>query len=128
MPAEPSDGYLWVAVADVDRQPLQPAAEHRPAGVRRRRARRGRGRRSAASAWPTASPRRRPTRAKPAFTVDENFGKSLLIVIRTDRPLFDTLRPTTETIASFSEDLGRVLQAGQVRILSIATQVIDSRG
>ena len=51
-----------------------------------------------------------------------------MIVFRTDRPLFDPLRPTTETVASFVQDLGPVLQAGQVRILSLTTQVIESGG
>ena len=127
MPAEPSDGYLWVAVADVTGnlynllpnigRPQSAVAElgEVAAGIRRVRV-----------AHSLAEARDDPS--KPAFTVDENFGRSLLIVIHSDRPLFDTLRPTTETIASFSEDLGRVLQAGQVRIVSIATRVIDSRG
>lgn len=127
MPAEPSDGYLWVAVADVTGnlynllpnigRPQSAVAElgEVAGGIRRVRV-----------AHSLAEAQDDPS--KPAFTVDENFGRSLLIVIRSDRPLFETLRPTTETIASFTEDLGRVLQAGQVRIVSIATRVIDSRG
>ena len=51
--------------------------------------------------------------ARPAFTVDATFGKSLIIVFRTDRPLFDTLRPTTESVASFIQDLGQCCRPGR---------------
>ena len=107
LPAEPSDGYLWVAVADVTGNLFnllpnlgRPDAAVAELGAVERRD-------PAASASPTASPRRRPTergRPSPSTTT---FGKSLIIVFRTDRPLFDTLRPTTEIVASFAEDLGR---------------------
>jgi hypothetical protein len=60
--------------------------------------------------------------------VDPNFGKSLMVVFRSDRPLFETLRPKTESIASFTEDLAQVVQAGTVRILSMDMQLIESRG
>jgi hypothetical protein len=127
MPAEPGDGYLWVVVADVTgnlynllpnlgRPQSAIAALGEVAGdVRRIRI-----------AYSLADHDADPT--KPAFTVDENFGRSLVIAFRSDRTLFDVLRPTTETIASFTGDLASVLKTGQVRLLSVATQVIDSRG
>jgi hypothetical protein len=63
-----------------------------------------------------------------AFKVDPTFGKSVVVVLVTDRPLFGELRPTTESVASFAEALEAVLAAGSVKILSITTQFIDSRG
>ena len=64
-----------------------------------------------------------------AFTVDDTFGKSVVIVFHTDRPLFDELRPTTESVAGFAEELGAgARRRARCEILSIATQFIDSRG
>ena len=63
-----------------------------------------------------------------AFTVDERFGKSAVIAFYSDLPLFDELRPSEESAASFVEELQRTLAAGKVKILSISTQFVDSRG
>jgi eukaryotic-like serine/threonine-protein kinase len=127
VPADVTDGYLWVAVADVTGNlynllPNINRPEQALAGlgdgtgdVRRVRVAYSLGEQA-------ADPR------KLAFAVDPKFGKSVVIALHTDRPLFVELRPTTESVASFAEALDGVLGAGAVKILSIATQFIDSRG
>ncbi len=49
-------------------------------------------------AWSIAE--QKADRKKLSFTVDDTFGKSLIVAIRSDAPLFDVLRPTTESIKS----------------------------
>ena len=63
-----------------------------------------------------------------SFKVDETFGKSVVIAFYTDRPLFDELRPLQESVASFAKALDAVIAAGNVKILSVTKQFIDSRG
>ena len=105
LPAEPDDGYLWVAIADVTGNlfNLLPNLGRPDAAVASIGTVEGDTRRVRVA----YRPRRRQGRSegRPAFKVDDTFGKSLMIVFRTDRPLFDTLRPTTETVASFIQDL-----------------------
>jgi hypothetical protein len=118
-------GYLWVAVADVTgnlynvlpniNRPEHALSALGAGGVRRVRVAYGLGE---AAAEP----------GRLAFKVDPTFGKSVVVVLVTDRPLFGELRPTTESVASFAEALEAVLAGGSVKILSIATQFIDSRG
>ncbi|TPE49092.1 serine/threonine-protein kinase [Amaricoccus solimangrovi] len=127
LPAEPGDGHLWVVIADVTgnlynllprlSQPATAVADLGTVagGVRRVRV-----------AYGEAEARADPA-SRLSFRVDDTFGKSLVIVFRTDRPLFDTLRPTTETIASFAADLDAVLREGRVTILAVATQLLDTR-
>lgn len=128
LPAQPSDGYLWVAIADVTGNlfNLLPNLGRPDAAVASNGTVEG-DKRRVRVAFDLADAKADP-KARPYFKVDDTFGKSLMIVFRTDRPLFDTLRPTTETVASFTQDLSQVLQAGQVRILALTTQVIESGG
>ena len=127
MPATLTDGHLWVVVADVSGSVYNllptlyhPATAISELGVSDGRIRRIRVAHSAAeqAADPT----------KLAFTVDERFGKSAVIAFYSDLPLFDELRPSEELAASFVEELQRTLAAGKVKILSISTQFVDSRG
>ncbi|MFO1144663.1 MAG: serine/threonine-protein kinase [Amaricoccus sp.] len=128
LPAQPDDGYLWVAIADVTGNlfNLLPNLGRPDAGVASNGVVEGETRRVRVAFGLTDA--KDDPKTRPYFKVDDTFGKSLMIVFRTDRPLFDTLRPTTETVASFIQDLKPVLQAGQVRILALATQVIESGG
>ena len=127
MPATLTDGHLWVVVADVSGSVYNllptlyhPATAISELGVSDGRIRRIRVAHSAAeqAADPT----------KLAFTVDERFGKSAVIAVYSDLPLFDELRPSEESAASLVEELQRTLAAGKVKILSISTQFVDSRG
>ena len=63
-----------------------------------------------------------------SFKVDETFGKSVVIAFYTDRPLFGELRPLQESVAGFAKALDAVIAAGDVKILSVTKQFIDSRG
>ena len=105
LPAQPADGYLWVAIADVTGNlfNLLPNLGRPDAAVASNGTVEGDTRRVRV-AFDLADAKADP-KARPYFKVDDTFGKSLMIVFRSDRPLFDTLRPTTETVASFIQDL-----------------------
>ncbi len=127
MPADVTDGYLWIAVADVSGNlyNVLPNMAHPDSRVADLGTSDGRIRRIRV-AYSLAEQAADPSRL--AFTVDDTFGKSVVVVFHTDRPLFEEMRPTTESVAGFAEELQRTLDAGQVKILSISTQFIDSRG
>jgi hypothetical protein len=127
VPADLAEGHLWVVVADVtgNLYNLLPNINRPETALAALGTSDGRIRRirvAHALAEQAADPR------KLAFTVDDTFGKSVVIVFLSDRPLFPDLRPTTESVASFAEALQRTLESGRARILSISTQFIDSRG
>lgn len=127
LPAADSDGYLWVAIAEVDGNlyNLLPNLWHPDAAVA------GIGEvvgdtRKIRVIYSAEEAKLGPGRL--SLQVDGTFGKSLLLAFRTDLPPFDTLRPGTETIASFTQDLAAAVQSGKVRILSATTQTIESGG
>ena len=127
MPAEPSEGHLWVAVADVTgklynllprlNQPTSAIADLGTVsgGLRRVRVTYG------------AAEAREDPAARLRFQIDDSFGTSLILALRTDRPLFDTLRPTEETIPSFAQDLAAALDRGGAMVEAITTQPLVSR-
>ena len=125
-PATLEEGYLWVAIADVTgnlfnvlpniKRPYHALADLGTVSE---------GMRTIRVAYPTAEGAVDP--AKLSFAVDSTFGRSLIIVLQTNEPLFPELRPTTESTKSFAEDLRAVIAAGRVSVLSIATRLIDTR-
>ncbi|TCN34112.1 serine/threonine protein kinase [Sinorhizobium americanum] len=125
-PATLDEGYLWVAIADVTgnlfnvlpniKRPNHAVADLGTVSE---------GMRTIRVAYPTAEGAVDP--AKLSFAVDSTFGRSLIIVLQTNEPLFRELRPTTESTKSFAEDLRAVIAAGRVSVLSIATRLIDTR-
>jgi eukaryotic-like serine/threonine-protein kinase len=106
------EGYLWVAIADVPATSSTSCptstgpSTGSPRPARSRTA-------CATSASPTCLAEQAADPQRVAFTIDDTFGKSQVIVFHTDRPLFPELRPTTESAASFAEDLAEVLAAGR---------------
>jgi hypothetical protein len=126
LPADVTSGYLWVAIVDVTgnlfnvlpniNRPENALAEIGTVadGIRRIRV-----------AYSLAEQAEDPRRL--AFLVDDTFGKTLVMVLRSDRPLFADLRPTTESVRAFAEDLAAELAAGGVSVQSISTRLIDSR-
>ena len=126
-PATLTEGYLWVVIADLSDQvyhllPNPALPEHALAklgavegGVRRIRV-----------AYSTAEWEANPR--LPHIEVDASFGRSVVIVFLTDRPLFDELRGLAESAASFAKGLDAALAAGNVRILSVAKRFIESGG
>ncbi len=62
-----------------------------------------------------------------AFTVDATtLGKSKVIVIHSEKPLFPELRPTTESVGGFAEALKKAVDAGALQILSINSRILTS--
>jgi hypothetical protein len=125
-PASLREGYVWVAIADVTGNlfNLLPNIKRTDNAL----ATQGTvsdSMRSIRVAFSTADGAADP--AKLSFAVDDTFGRSLVIVLQTNRPLFSQLRPTTESTRSFAEDLRAVIASGQVSILSMTTRLIDTR-
>jgi predicted Ser/Thr protein kinase len=126
MPETVTEGHVWVAIADVTGNNFN-VLPHigAPEDAIARLGTVANGVRDIRVAYSVAERLGDPSRI--AFTVDDTFGKSLVMVLHSDRPLFDTLRPIEESVESFAEDLTAALESGQVEVLSIATRLIDSR-
>ncbi|PDS29221.1 serine/threonine-protein kinase [Rhizobium phaseoli] len=125
-PATITNGYLWVAIADVTGNLFNVLPNiKRPDNALFGLGTVSNGMRTIRVAYSTADGATDP--AKLSFAVDNTFGRSLIIAMQTDRPLFSQLRPTTESTKSFAEDLHAVIASGQVSILSMTTRLIDTR-
>lgn len=62
-----------------------------------------------------------------AFTVDATtLGKSKLIVIHSDKPLFSELRPTTESVGGYVAALKKAVEAGDLQIRSIDSRILTT--
>ncbi|OBY03495.1 serine/threonine protein kinase [Rhizobium leguminosarum bv. trifolii] len=125
-PTTIKNGYLWVAIADVTGNLFNVLPNiKRPDNALSSLGTVSNGMRTIRVAYSTADGATDP--AKLSFAVDNTFGRSLIIAMQTDRPLFSQLRPTTESTKSFAEDLHAVIASGQVSILSTTTRLIDTR-
>ncbi|MEM1431495.1 MAG: protein kinase [Pseudomonadota bacterium] len=63
-----------------------------------------------------------------AFTVDDSvLGKNQILVMHTDAPLFDELRPTTESSASYADALDEARNAGNISIRSIDSAILTTQ-
>ncbi|GGE58733.1 serine/threonine protein kinase [Actibacterium pelagium] len=63
--------------------------------------------------------------AKLAFRVDDStLGKSKIIVLHSDKPLFDGLRPTTESASGYAEALREENANGNSTILSLDSKIL----
>jgi hypothetical protein len=58
---------------------------------------------------------------------DADFGKSMVVAILSDRPLFPTRRPTEESVASFVAALSETRAADPGNLRAVATRLLDSR-
>jgi eukaryotic-like serine/threonine-protein kinase len=126
MPAARTEGYIWVSVVDVTGNVynLLPNINRRDntlrnigeveEGLRRIRV-----------AYSEAE-RAEDTR-RLAFEIEETFGKSQVIVVHSNEPLFTQLRPTTESVDSFAEALRERLSDDRLEIYAISTRLLDSR-
>jgi serine/threonine-protein kinase len=62
-----------------------------------------------------------------AFQVDDStLGKSKVIVLHTDKQLFDTLRPTTESAAGYAEALREQDRNVETQILSLDSRILTT--
>ncbi|MEM9247621.1 MAG: protein kinase [Pseudomonadota bacterium] len=66
-------------------------------------------------------------RSRLAFTVDDSvLGKNQILVMHTDAPLFDELRPTTESSESYADALIDARNAGNISIRSIDSAILTT--
>ena len=64
---------------------------------------------------------------KLAFLVDGNtLGKSKILVLYAEQPLFDGVRPTTESAASYADALASARDNGELRVKSFDTALLTS--
>ncbi len=62
-----------------------------------------------------------------AFTVDgTSLGKSKIVVLHSDGPIFDELRPTTESAGGFAQALRERTANGGARILSLDSAILET--
>ena len=59
--------------------------------------------------------------------ISGSYGKSEVIAVLSQRPLFDGRRPRDESVISVKEALTEALAGRETEIISIATRIIDSR-
>ncbi|MDV7143101.1 serine/threonine-protein kinase [Tropicimonas sp. TH_r6] len=121
LPAEMQDGFLYVSIIDVTgsvfhllpnmNRPGNSVADLRGGQSGEMRVR-------------VAYPVSEGAPDKIAFLVDDSLlGKSKLLVLHADSPLFDALRPTTESVAGYAEALNGVDATGaslDSRVLTLA--------
>lgn len=63
-----------------------------------------------------------------AFTVDDSvLGKSKIVVLRSEQPLFDELRPTSESAASYAEALKDLRNQGQLSVTSMDSAILTTQ-
>ena len=128
LPAETEEGYLTVGLVDVGGifYSLLPRMSA-PEGAVARLGRVEGDRRRIVIAVSEAEARADPA-AGVAFTVAPPFGKSLLLAILSDAPLFEAPRPGNgENPLAFAEDFQAALRSGRARVLALATRVIETR-
>jgi predicted Ser/Thr protein kinase len=62
-----------------------------------------------------------------AFTVSPDaLGKSKIVAVHSDAPLFDVMRPSTESIAGFAEALAENNASGAARVLSLDSRILTT--
>lgn len=104
LPADMVDGYLWVSIVDVSGNvfhllPNILRADNAVAALRD-------GREGAVPVRVAFSVADAQAEGKLAFQVDDStLGVSKVVVIHSDQPLFDTMRPTTESAPGYAQAL-----------------------
>ena len=53
-------------------------------------------------------------------------GKSKVIVINSDKPLFSEFRPTTESVGGYSAALKKAVDAGDLQIRSMDSRILTT--
>ncbi|MEM9813148.1 MAG: serine/threonine-protein kinase [Pseudomonadota bacterium] len=125
LPAGLEGGYLWVAITDVSGNvfnlfPLAGA----PGRV--------------ADIPPEADGTRRVRVAHPAasvdieagiigFVIDETFGKSKLVALHAETPIFPDRRPLQESVQSFTNALDQRIVGDGLDIRTVDTRILESR-
>ncbi|MFQ5621857.1 MAG: protein kinase [Paracoccaceae bacterium] len=126
LPADVQRGFLWVSIVDVTGNvyhllPNIKRSDNSVLGLRGGRSGPVRIRVAYGLAEAAGDP------AKLAFMVDETFGKSRIVVMRSSGLIFDELRPTTESVAGYAEALAARLGEGAATVRSLDTRLLYSR-
>ena len=125
IPADVTDGFVSVSIIDVSGNvyhllPNLARPEHDVARLRAGAA----GDFKVRIAYPL-SDNADPTHV--AFTIDPTtLGKSKVIVIHSDKPLFAELRPTTESVGGYAAALKTEAEAGALQIRSLDSRILTS--
>ncbi len=125
IPAEVTDGYVSVAIIDVSGNvyhllPNLNRKEDAVAALRKGAS----GSVKVRIAYPLSDNK---DAAHIAFTVDAtSLGKSKVVVIHSEKPLFAELRPTTESVGGFATALKAEVDAGTLNILSLDSRILTS--
>ena len=62
-----------------------------------------------------------------AFRVDDStLGKSKVIAILSDTPLFDGLRPTSESASGYAEALQEFAESNEMSIRSLDSRILET--
>jgi serine/threonine-protein kinase len=124
IPADVTDGYISVSIIDVSGNvyhllPNMNRPEHSVATLR--------GDATGAMLLRVAYPLAESAPASIAFTVDPTtLGKSKVIVVSSDKPLFSELRPTTESVGGYAAALKTAVTSGNVQIRAIDSRILTS--
>ncbi|EAQ03166.1 Serine/Threonine protein kinase [Pseudooceanicola batsensis HTCC2597] len=124
IPADVTDGYLYVTVIDVkgDVFHLLPNRIRPENSIEALRAEAENGWVRLAYALDEAQ-----GTGRIAFTVDDSvLGKSKIVVLHSEQPLFDELRPTTESAAGYAEALAQLREDGALSVTSMDTAILTT--
>ncbi|MBE3640058.1 serine/threonine protein kinase, partial [Mangrovicoccus sp. HB182678] len=124
LPADPAEGRLWVSIIDVEGVvfhllPNRMRPENDVTALRDEAGPEG-----LRLAWPAAEA---ADGSRIAFTVDDSvLGKSLILALRTRGPLFEELRPVSESAESFAEALNRARAEGRMADLQQGRAILTT--
>ena len=125
IPAEITDGFLWVSVLDVSGNvfhllPNLNRPENAVAALRE----------GATGPHPVRvafSLSDASDNSRLAFLVDDtSLGKSKILAIHAPSQIFDGIRPTTESVASYAEALQRATANGEMQVQSLDSRVLTT--
>ena len=125
VPADVTDGFISVSIIDVSGNvyhllPNMNRPEHDVAKLRAGAT----GDFKLRIAYPVAQ---NANPAQIAFLIDPTtLGKSKVVVIHSDQPLFTELRPTTESVGGYAAALKKEAEAGTLQIRSISSAILTS--
>ncbi len=123
LPADLTDGYLTVSILDVSGNvfhllPNINRKDNSIAGLRQ-------GQSGEVKVRVAYSLEEAAANGRLAFRVDDStLGKSKIIVLHSEKELFDGLRPTSESAAGYARALQENFEADQTSILSLDTRIL----
>lgn len=125
VPGDVTDGFLWVSVLDVSGNVfhLMPNVSRPDNSVSALR----NGQDGAIAIRVAYSLAEAQDNDRLAFLVDDStLGKSKIIVLHSDAPLFDGIRPTTESAESYADALRAVADTGALQIRALDGAILTT--